>query len=60
MTEECNNKIENEEKIETKTEEPEVKWAPVAHLDPYEHAPKEVRLYHMNYVKMWLKDEKGK
>lgn len=60
MTEECNRNIENEEKTEIKTEEPEVKWAPVAHLDPYENAPEDVKLYHRSYVEMWLTPRGGR
>lgn len=34
-----------------------IKWKPVSNLDPYEDAPKEVRDYHNDYVKTWLKDK---
>lgn len=54
MTEENDDMIEHKKEEETKQEEPKVKWAPVAHLDPFEDAPEEVKLHHRSYVDMWL------
>jgi len=48
------------------SQEPEVKWEPVAKLDakkehdPYEYASKEVKEFHKHYVEFWLRDKRGR